>query len=384
MFLTFINKEDRHTLDLSVFIKYPPEELMFYYYNSRIKISLDTYLQMKEWLENSYGNPDNLKQWLDFIENEINAGADLIILQDSEFLNSIGPYYYGPTNTEFHFVKIYAVDYEPLTSEDFTVLYNFHKIPPVSRELQKYAHNRKFAKKSGRSKDDLVRDITMCAASLEQIETINTHTQYLNLFLENRRAMLNDPDISPSNPTPIPDKPYKPKEVPTKFNLLASMRVSKNKQKDNQNDFSRSMKIYFIRYREFEKACERYKAAFQDWDQFHEGFVKRCRDDIREASARLKEAQALLVIYNDILRKSYIHSDYQSIETLTTFKRYLETGRADSLQDCMNIYEEERLWTDIKASQERIENTIHFLNSENEALIFASEETSSLIASSMD
>jgi hypothetical protein len=50
----------------------------------------------------------------------------------------------------------------------------------------------------------------------------------------------------------------------------------------------------------------------------------------------------------------------------------------------MNIYEEERLWTEIKASQERIENTIHFLQYENDALNLASEETARLIASARE
>ena len=56
-----------------------------------------------------------------------------------------------------------------------------------------------------------------------------------------------------------------------------------------------------------------------------------------------------------------VHADYQDINTLSAFKHYLETGRANDLQDCMNLFEEERHWDEIKASQERIENTIYFL-----------------------
>ncbi|NLN87441.1 MAG: hypothetical protein GX133_07540, partial [Syntrophomonadaceae bacterium] len=48
MFPTFLNKDSRRFLDLSVFINYNPDELLFYYYNSTINISLETYLQMQE------------------------------------------------------------------------------------------------------------------------------------------------------------------------------------------------------------------------------------------------------------------------------------------------------------------------------------------------
>jgi len=387
MFSTFLNKEDRHVLDLSAFINYSPEQLMFYYYNSYINITLDTYLQMKEWLDNCYGNPHNLKQWLDFIDEEINAGPDLEALHNSEYLNTIGPYYYGPTCTQFHFAKFYAIEHEPLTSSDFEVLFNFHRIPPVDRELQKYSHIRKVYKKSIRNKEELIRDINMCTSSLRQIHTINQYSRYLNMFLEGRKTIVDAEEMLPPEPAPVPEKPNKPKDPPSKFSLLNSISIARNKQRETQNpnlDYSRTMKIYFIRYREYEKACERYKEALQDWQEYQGSFIKKCKDDIQEASAKLKEALALLVIYHDIIRKSYIHSDYQNIETLNTFKRYLETGRADDLQDCMNIYEEERLWTDIKASQERIENTIHFLQSENEALNLASQETSRFIASTME
>jgi hypothetical protein len=70
---------------------------------------------------------------------------------------------------------------------------------------------------------------------------------------------------------------------------------------------------------------------------------------------------------------------YQDIKSLQTFKHYLETGRANDLQDCMNLFEEERHWHDIKASQERIENTIYFMQSNDEGLRFASEHIEQLL-----
>ncbi|NLB88117.1 MAG: hypothetical protein GX790_02665 [Syntrophomonadaceae bacterium] len=101
--------------------------------------------------------------------------------------------------------------------------------------------------------------------------------------------------------------------------------------------------------------------------------MDKCFEDIDVAEEKLKKANSILEIYNTILSKSFIHPDYQEISTLETFKYYLETGRANDLQDCMNLFEEERHWKEIKASQNRIENTIYFLQSETDLTRFADE-----------
>ena len=121
------------------------------------------------------------------------------------------------------------------------------------------------------------------------------------------------------------------------------------------------MKIYLIRYREYEKACERYKNALQNCAEQQDNLIKKCLQEIEDAQIKHKTARELLEIYQFILDNSYIHSNYHTIDSISTFKYYLETGRAEDLQDCMNLYEEERHWREIKASQERIETTIHFL-----------------------
>jgi hypothetical protein len=46
MFASFLNKPDYHYLDISTFINCNPERILFYYYNSYIKITLETYQQM--------------------------------------------------------------------------------------------------------------------------------------------------------------------------------------------------------------------------------------------------------------------------------------------------------------------------------------------------
>jgi hypothetical protein len=165
---------------------------------------------------------------------------------------------------------------------------------------------------------------------------------------------------------------------------MGILKKKQNNYQTNCANYNRNMKIYFMKCREYEKACDRYKEALQDWNIYRDGFTKKCQVDIQEAIGKLKKVQALLDIYHHIINKSFIHSNYQRLETLNSFKRYITTGRANDIQDCMNIYEEERLWTEIKASQERIENTIYSLQCENDALALASEQNARLIASTRE
>jgi hypothetical protein len=382
MFQTFLNKEDSHVLDLSAFINYTPEEILFFYYKSWINITLDTYCQMCEWLENGYGDNEKLNLWLDFISQELEIESDLETLQESEYLTSVGPYYYGPTCTQFYINRLYTMKNDPLTSDDFEILRNYHKVPPLNRELQKYLQTRKTAKKTIKSKDDLIRDISMCAASLRHIEATNHNVRYLNMLLDARQEILNQEELKPRDPGLAPQKPEKPEVNPGKFTIMGFFKPPK--KRNNTSDYNRNMKIYYIKCREYDKACERYKEALQDWDEHKEDFIKKCRHDIREITAKAKEVRGVVGLYQEIIRRSIVHADYQSIDILDKFKRYLETGRADDLQGCMNLYENERYWQEIKASQARIENTIYFLQPDNEALRQISHEAGRLIASTME
>lgn len=386
MFLTFLMKEDYHFLDLSVFINCSPDRIMFYYYDSYVKITLDTYLQMKEWAQSDDTVKSCLNQWLDLIEDKMEIREDLNILQESEYLNSIGPYYYNPTNTQIHFSKLSQMNNEPMTSADFAVLFNLHKSPPLDKTLQKYYKSRKNPKKITRSREDIMQDLTMCMESLKQIAKLNRHIDYLNLLQHSRNELLAKEELLPAPPETMPAKPEKPEEPQLSFSSLLALNVSKNKQKEYARscvDYNRRMKIYLIRYREHEKACERYKHALQNCAEQQDKLIEKCLQEIENAQIKLKTAQDVLGICQLILDKSYIHSNYHAIDSVATFKHYLETGRAEDLQDCMNLYEEERHWREIKASQERIETTIHFLQAESD-ISTISTDVAKLIAGSND
>jgi hypothetical protein len=342
---------------------------------------------MHEWLENGYGNRNNLQQWLDFIRQDIGAEADLAMLRDSDYLNSIGPYYYGPTGTQFHFTRFYTVENEPLTSLDIAKLYNFHKSPTMNRDLQKYYQARKLSKKTTRSREELLRDINMCIAVLNNMEELRIQQRYLQQYINDRKVIVEKKDLAAPDPAMIPPKPDKPSSDPSRFNLLQSVGLARTRHLEAQKalrEYNRSMKIYFIRCREYDRACDRYKEALKEWHEQKESITRQCKQDVRDAGQQLKEVMSLISVYNDIIRRSSIHNDYQTQSVLKNFKHYLETGRADDLQGCMNIYEGERHWIDVKASQERIENTIYFINSDPEILKQAHLETNRLIASTIE
>lgn len=386
MFLTFLMKEDYHILDLSVFINCSPEKIMFYYYDSYIKIPLDTYLQMKEWANSEDTVKSCLNQWLELIEETMGAREDLKHLQESEYLNTIGPYYYSPTNTQIHFSKLNQVNNEALTSVDFGVLFNLYKAPAIDKSLQKYFKSRKNLKKVTRTREDIIYDLVMCLEALKQITKINRHMDYLNLLINNRKTLLAKDQISLLPPETMPVKPEKPEEPQLSFSSILALNISKSKQKEYErscSDYNHRMKIYLIRYREHEKACERYKNFLQNWEETQIDLIEKSLQDIDDAQTKLNNAQAVLEMYQYILEKSYIHSDYHTIDSLRTFKQYLESGRAEDLQDCMNLYEEERHWREIKASQERIETTIHFLQAESEITAIPNN-AGKLIASTSD
>ncbi len=385
MLSTFLNKEDCHFLDLSVFINCSPEKILFYYYNSFIRINLETYHQMKEWCQEADSPNSCLNQWMVLLETEINSRDDMVILQENEYLNEIGPYYYGPTNTRIYFFKLRAMSNEPLTSVDFGVLFNLHKTPAIDKKLQKYYKSRKTLKKATHSRDDLLTDLDMCLGALRLVERLNRHCDYLNMLLNQRNELLLQEDLLPTKPEAMATKPEKPEEPQLTFSSLLAINHSKKRHLEyvkSCGEYNRRMKIYLIRYREHEKACERFKNALQQWEENHLLLVEKCVEQTEEAVAKLKTAQGLLEMYQLILEKSYIHKNYHQINSLSTCKHYLETGRANDLQGCMNLYEEERHWREIKASQERIENTIYFLQSDLDSPALG--KSAGLIASTLD
>lgn len=366
MFKTFLNKEDWHFLDLSTLLIYDPQQVLFYYYNSYIKISLLTYDELNKIAKNERDLEAPLFVWLELIDEQLNAKADLFSLSESEYLNTIGPYYYPLTNTRFYFTKS-AAPAESISGKDIALLLELDTSIPIGSDVLSYSRSRRDTKKQKNS-EELIKDITMCITALTEIEKLEKHIEYLNLCLEQRYQIVEMEDFYPVEPDNQPEKPEKDLlETPSKENNLVRFIKPgswRKKYYEAYSHFSHDTKVYLIRYREFEKSLERFKKVLADWHNHKWALTDKCFEDIAIAEAKIKSAKASLIVYKNILSKSYIHPDYQVFDALILFKYYLETGRANEIQECMNLYEEEKHWAEIKESQARIENTIYYLRNE--------------------
>lgn len=382
MFFTFLNKDNPIFPDISLMTGFYPDLVLTYYYNSQLKIPLATYLQLKQIAAKNTNAGAPIREWEMFFA-EIDLDDDLDYFSNNEYLHTIGPYYYPLTNTRIYLSKDTPTPSELLTTEDLDYLISLEHTPELHSELYSYYKSRKGNKKAAKNEAELIKDINMCLTSLREIEKVNRHINFLNKFLEQRYAIAEEENLQPPEPDNLPIKPLKEeeRELPVSnlipFNLIVN-RKRKQPEKNSSN-FNHDMKVYIIRYREYEKACDRFKAILENWSQYYETLMDNCFRDIEMAELNIKRSHKQLQIYNTILVKSFIHSIYQDTQTLSTFRHYLETGRSHNLQECMNIYEEECHWSEIKASQERIENTIYFLQGANEDYQTASQHIDQII-----
>jgi hypothetical protein len=383
VFFTFLNKDDPSYPDISLMTGYYPDVVLTYYYNSMLKIPLATYLQLKQIAAENTNAGAPIREWEMFFA-EIDLDADLDNFSNNKYLHTMGPYYYPLTNTRIYLCKDTPLPEQLLTTEDLAYLTSLEHTPELNSELYSYYKSRKGNKKAAKNTTELINDINMCLISLREIEKVNRHINLLNKFLEQRYAIAEEENLQPAEPDNLPIKPLKEeeRELPVSnlipFNLIVN-RKRKQTEKESGNSFNHDMKVYIIRYREYEKACDRFKAVLENWSQYYEALMDNCFRDIEMAEINIKRSHKHLQVYNTILVKSFIHSIYQDTQTLSTFRHYLETGRAHNLQECMNLYEEECHWSEIKASQERIENTIYFMQGANEDYRTASEHIDQII-----
>jgi hypothetical protein len=382
LFFTYLNRETYQSIDLSSLINYKPEQIIKFYYNSFIELPFESYEALQAATDEN-GQPDVIAtEWQRLMEKDLKCSPDLLSLKDNEFIEQLGPYYYQPTNTRFYFNR--KSSSLPLTAADFDLLLQLSRSPVPNQQLHKYNKTRKNAKKVSRSKEELIEDLTMCINSLQEIEILNRHINYLNKFLEMRCAIVEQETSGPQEPERLPEKPQKAPETERTGlnNLIPFTRARQRQTPQSVSDYNHEIKVYYIRYREYEKACDRYKEALENWAILAGPFMDACLKDIEETESNLKAARKILTVYNNIILRSYVHTDYQDIKTLSIFKHYIETGRCLDIQDCMNLFEEERHWTEIKASQERIENTIYFLQNGSEYTRFADQKINEMLSPS--
>lgn len=380
MFLTFLNKHKVSFVDSSLLTTYSPYKVLSYFYDRRLNIGLDIHEALSRMDPEFETVSAPLKEWLDFIGVELEGFAEMQLLRENEYLTTIGPYYYTPTNTRIYFTKTKPSADQVFTAEDMEILDQMHNILPLDPTLYAQLKVKKGSKKSTKGKEDLLQEIKICLAAFRESERLSKQLNFLSKFLETRTAVLRNKEIHLIEPDNIPEKPQIPVTAPQPSKLSFLNRKNRNKKKpdDTKDRYNHDIKIYYIRYREYEKACDRYKQALENWPAARLAFINACQKEVERIKESINYIQHQLKSCNSVLQNSAIHQKYQDQQVLAYFKDYLETGRATDIQSCMNIYEEESLWHELKAGQERIENTIYFLQSENEHVHLAQQHMQKL------
>lgn len=362
MFISFLNKSDPQCLDFSVITAYHPEQVLFYYFSADLSITLDNYLRLQE-LQNDEELSPFTRPWLALINGKLQAQEDLQLLFNNEYLNFIGPYYYPEANVRFYFSKNTPAPEETLTRQDIELFEQLKEIDSPEASLLTYVRNKKGARRFSRNKDEIQRDVKMCLIAIGEIEKLHKKINFWEKVYQHRLQLVGEGDLLPVEPNQAPVKPDKPgADVKGKLLLFSRQRSGSQRGK---NIYQHQLKIYYIRYREYEKSCDRFKAVLEKWPEIRADFLERCGQDLDLAADRLLVARQHLELYEVIIAKSMVHQDYQDGKTLNIFQSYLDTGRASDLQECMNIFEEECLWNELKAGQTRIENTIYLLQNDN-------------------
>lgn len=85
MFNTFLNKTEWHFLDLSALLSFNPEQILFYYYNSYLKIPLTVYVELTQLAKKERDLQAPLFSWLELFEDHLQVTADILGLSESKF-----------------------------------------------------------------------------------------------------------------------------------------------------------------------------------------------------------------------------------------------------------------------------------------------------------
>lgn len=366
MLLSFFGKDGNNNLDISVFLEYPPDIVLEFFQQSYVNISLSVYRELKD----QFADPDNLNEnipkWVLFIDKLLDMEDSLFSLEENRNLDFVGPAYYIKTNTRFFFYKT-CFEHEGITAQDIAEMVELNSTPAINDLIAKHYATLKCKPASRKSREELLNDLQISITALEEIEHISRQIMFQRQLIEIREAFLNAPYAALIEPEKPEDKPEKP--VP-KYSFMGGLLNPKSRAAFEAacQQYNHDLKVYYMKYREYEKACDRYKNALKDWESEKNYLINRSIEDIKKAKLKIKKGNRIIKIYNEVLTSLDIHPQYQSIVPLTRFYYFLETGRALSIQECMNLYEQEQSLEELKESQERLERnimaTVYYLHSE--------------------
>lgn len=368
MVLTFLNKESHNNLDLSVFIEYPPDLVLDFFQQDHINVSLNAYQRLKELFADAENFNENITKWILFFDRLLDMEGSLASLEDSSNITFVGPGYYTKTNSRFFFYKS-DFEHERITVEDIAALIKYNSTPSINDMVAKYYANYKSKSASKKTREDLIGDLDICLVAISESEQINRRIEFQQKLVEARERFLNAPHSAMIEPELPPDKPEKPEKPVLKLRGILNRMEQRAGYYESCQQYNHELKVYFINYREYEKSCERYKAALREWEETEKDhLICRSIEDIKKSKLKIKKGNRILKIYSEVLNSLEIHPQYQTRESLERFSHFLKTGRASNLQECMNLYEQEMHWEQLKESQARLEKnimaTVYYLHSE--------------------
>lgn len=354
--------------DLSVYLAYPPEKLLPFWYGQTLTLPLSVWQELKVQAARA-GEDSQLPciRWIRFIETELHAADELYLLENNEELSAIGPFYDLPDKVSFCFRRHPDKDFPTLGAEEFfqrgQALHTFVPLEPL---LQRMAGQRsKTTKRTILQPEELTREIQVCLAALAEKDRLQQQAESvkkdLRLF---HSALLHSPILAPEpvlqQEMPKPSPPVSPELMAKSPSGLRNrlLHLLRSRKPSGIMPPNPRRRQYFLSLRVYENACERYKTALEHWPVFEPEFRTKVETLRKTAETRLSQTEKGIRLCSDILSRSLIHSIYQQPGILKTFLRYLETGRAIHLQSCINLYEEEQRWNDLKSSQLKIENTL--------------------------
>ncbi|MGE5417306.1 MAG: hypothetical protein ACM3UZ_11280 [Acidobacteriota bacterium] len=380
LLLTFLDKEGHNNIDATIMQEFPPDVVLDFFQHSFLNISLEVYKELKDQFSDPDNFNENIPKWVLFIDKLLAMENDLDVLIENHHLDSVGPAYYIKTNTRFYFYRT-AFQHEVVTASDIRELVELNGTPYLDDPVAKFYANLKCKPSNRKTREELLHDLDICTLALDASEEIKLQNRFQEHLIGLREQFLNAPYTALVEPEKPGAKPVKPEYKLSRLrSLLTWDKTLTQEFKEACASYNYELKIYYMNYREYEKSCDRYKLALREWETEKNHFINRSIEDIKKARLKVKKGNRVLKIYGEVLKSLDIHPNYHSKEVLQRFRYFIETGRAQNLQECMNLYEQEASWEDFKESQARIERnvlaTVYYLHSETAATSDSKESES--------
>ncbi len=341
--------------DLSVYLAFPPEKVLPFFYGQTLYLPLDVWQALQKEAETAPKNGARAcRGWLRLIRR-LEAEKSLALLAQNPGLACVGPFYELADKVLFFFPRC-------ATSAGFSAgelekrLQALETFTPPDSVLAAFLAGRNAAvKRSAPTAEELLKEIALCQTALAERQRLAAQCDMIREFAAGCGAARKQAVSLPPEPVLTQERP---EPLPRETSSLRQRLHRLLARTPSAVSVSPERQTYFLSLRLYDQACARYKEAREKWAARQKDYYLKVSAAEKDALARLAQAEKALQLCSRVLEKTVIHPHYQQPEILAAFAGYLETGRAAQLKACINLYEEEQRWQELKNSQHRIEQTI--------------------------